>query len=613
MTDKLKKATNNFEQRRCRLKTFKVFFVLLLVCVFLFGLIVPALIEINANNYNGRFSKETLEDIGYTLREGSVYQDVLYYQYEHFFFVGGPFMTWEESSWESWDTSGIDQLLGHSFFYKMGGKTSLFILITLFLVFLMKLLVGNATRFKPSILLPHILICAFFSFAFMGLMTDGGAWFVNDVLKCNFTPQIVQTILLFILCFSLAFIPISKWPAIIITYIATGISLLYLTVTIEYRHYFYKLLPQLLSEGSKTYAYNATAICYNSLAYFFVLICIVVSVLSSSVKSFFKLKVALITGNGFDIALGLPTGYRGYKESTFWPFPDQPSSNDLGQYLNEKAKDESSWFDIEDLLGKYGLAQVGSSKEKSIMDRKEYDNLVDRFCAYLKNMEENRSITTPSLAYSLLDCINSSVPLFSIFTFNYTNLRKFVEEKGMRLSAPIEHVHGSVSENNIILGVGDYIKGIPSNYGFLFKSTNPQFNENYHIDRLFDYDVLLFYGHSLSTIDYVYFQDLFTKLSDNDYPKTFLSTSRGALKKKRKYIRIITLNEGSKLSILENIRKMNSEVTRIVHNSDFKVLTTTGSSPEAIADPVAIANDIAELEDPFVFRIKRVFSKKRTS
>ena len=61
-----------------------------------------------------------------------------------------------------------------------------------------------------------------------------------------------------------------------------------------------------------------------------------------------------ILGNGFDLDLNLPTSYKSYFESDFFPFVhNDPYIHGLGRFIYGQGVVQK-WYDLEDLLGKYG-------------------------------------------------------------------------------------------------------------------------------------------------------------------------------------------------------------------------------------------------------------------
>ncbi|EGP5192440.1 MULTISPECIES: AbiH family protein [Enterococcus] len=155
-------------------------------------------------------------------------------------------------------------------------------------------------------------------------------------------------------------------------------------------------------------------------------------------------------------------------------------------------------------------------------DRIEYENknLLNYLYDELRTFENNfaeyiRSIINDdyeSKACNLLLAMveASSIPHISdkVFSFNYTN--PFKDQ------LKIINVHGTVKENNIIFGI-DQENVDPTKDIYRFTKTFRQMTETklavtYQENILPDkeeIDEIVFFGHSLSTLDYSYFQTIF--------------------------------------------------------------------------------------------------------
>lgn len=112
-----------------------------------------------------------------------------------------------------------------------------------------------------------------------------------------------------------------------------------------------------------------------------------------------------------------------------------------------------------------------------------------------------------------------------------------------------EHVHGNIKDNSIILGVKDSAE-LKEGYSFLYKTFNRHYESHPIQYDLMDADEVVFFGHSLGVNDYHYFQRFFQKQCDEQLER-----------KDGKDITIITYNETSRISILEQLRKMNDNKT----------------------------------------------------
>lgn len=106
-----------------------------------------------------------------------------------------------------------------------------------------------------------------------------------------------------------------------------------------------------------------------------------------------------IVGNGFDLALGLPTRYSDFANSNFWPVSEnaeqkrdylaQKKYTSLEAYLDDKRNMET-WFDLEQELYNYARKPKNGSgfgqneNENDIKANVEYFKLLQtRMCDYI--------------------------------------------------------------------------------------------------------------------------------------------------------------------------------------------------------------------------------------
>lgn len=85
------------------------------------------------------------------------------------------------------------------------------------------------------------------------------------------------------------------------------------------------------------------------------------------------------------------------------------------------------------------------------------------------------------------------------------------------------------------------------------------------------------FGLSLSRVDYPYFEGFFRKVASGAYHGD-----------KRKYIRVITLDDNSRMDILRNLRTMNQGMLALFSNSDFDIVMTKDNTDEQkVSDIIA--------------------------
>jgi hypothetical protein len=138
--------------------------------------------------------------------------------------------------------------------------------------------------------------------------------------------------------------------------------------------------------------------------------------------------------------------------------------------------------------------------------------------------------------------------------FNYTNPQDF-------LPIPIffhqnsydqTHVHGSLSEEEIVLGC-DVQNDQEVNRSLSFMYKYNMLNRANHVARnLLEAKEIIFYGHSVNEMDFCYFRNFFKAAS--------------AAPKPIRHLTFITLNEKSERRIKDNIRNQGISVTDLYNN-----------------------------------------------
>lgn len=266
-------------------------------------------------------------------------------------------------------------------------------------------------------------------------------------------------------------------------------------------------------------------------------------------------KRLLILGNGFDLDLGRHTKYSDYAQSKFWP---EAIDCSLFRYLTTKSQIER-WFDLEGELANYidKLSCTYSTKFSVIQSLAKED--YSAFMAIVQGMinflamEQKREVDKKSIAASVfrLACID---PAFEkIYSFNYTDLNQLTETLGLYDKPQIEYVHGCLSDNSAILGVNDMQDTIHGCYDYMRKSFNPNYSSHPVSYDLKEADEVIFFGHSLGTNDYHYFQSFFKHQCNEE-----LSI------KEKKTITIFTYDYSSRLEIMRMLHEMNDGKTSLL-------------------------------------------------
>lgn len=273
-----------------------------------------------------------------------------------------------------------------------------------------------------------------------------------------------------------------------------------------------------------------------------------------------------IIGNGFDIDLGYKTRYSDFARcKQLWPFNGATSG--LAGFL-EKKKETERWLDIEKCLLEYAVNLGGTLsllKDKGPLietDRDSYEKLICYLSTYIKRIEQEYPIDKDSIAVKVYKAIIDNGG-FKAYSFNYTDLNEISSNLGIGTMDCI-HVHGSVKEDSIILGV-DSTHDVYKGYDFMYKVYSPEFQSSCLRQDLALCEEVVIFGHSLGDVDYSYFKAFFKSLCREDISM-----------QERKKVTIFTYDDNSRFDILRQLREMNDKQMQLMfNNSDFQILCTT--------------------------------------
>ena len=194
-------------------------------------------------------------------------------------------------------------------------------------------------------------------------------------------------------------------------------------------------------------------------------------------------------GNGFDLSLKMKTSYHDFAGSKFWPFADKEkyAESSLPYFLNNNYDKAKSWFDLEELLAIYASSSniennIHKGDSSFIEKDKDYFNILvasltdyllqeqDNFVERMRDIHGARRASVPHILLQMLEKKES----LSIFSFNYTNLHLLARQFLLGFDADIHYVHGSLRDNDIILGAGD-ARQLDENYFDFYKSVNERY------------------------------------------------------------------------------------------------------------------------------------------
>lgn len=221
----------------------------------------------------------------------------------------------------------------------------------------------------------------------------------------------------------------------------------------------------------------------------------------------------LIIGNGFDLNLGLKTGYSDFMNSSH--FQELViKENLLAVYLN--SKQNHNWIDIEKELKNYSKNEANTHRiAKDFEDN--YLEISNSLINYLKEINYSK-INKESPAYRLIR--NTVKSNFSIIDFNYTDTTKLILKDIGFIDSEIVNrhfkVHGSVEEGKIIFGVEDSAD-LRRNHVFLLKSYPIHYKAINFIREISRAVKVDFFGHSLGESDHTYFNYFFERCSNGNF------------------------------------------------------------------------------------------------
>lgn len=271
--------------------------------------------------------------------------------------------------------------------------------------------------------------------------------------------------------------------------------------------------------------------------------------------------VLVILGNGFDLDLGLPTSYKSFFESCEFPFVKGDSRfHNLGKYILQHGVMDK-WYDLEDLLSSFRDYPKSIAKNKT-----DYDRLIEGLMDYLGSVDLSK-LKMDSVAACLMKALEDDLVQPDVYTFNYTSFDRISETLGLGYHNAI-YIHGSLENEDIILGAGDYSE-LTSATDFLYKTSNTNYRSSSLLESLENAREIYIFGLSLSKVDYPYFEDFFSGIIQR--------TCSG-----KKYVRIFTYDENSRMSVLRNIRSMNKGVIKLAGYSDFDIVCTCGNDEKRV-------------------------------
>lgn len=278
-------------------------------------------------------------------------------------------------------------------------------------------------------------------------------------------------------------------------------------------------------------------------------------------------KKLFIIGNGFDIDLGLKTRYSDFANSKVW---DKLMENTYGFDQDllgalRDAKEKEAWFDIEKTMNDYVRAIRPEYLTTDLVekDKRSFTEVAKALAEYLKKEQETRTLESNRYAAQVLRLV-SEVSGFEYYTFNYTSLGSIANSCEFKIdTSKITHVHGSLGNDSIILGVlTDPANQIHEQYSFMYKDNSRFYSSNNMYEDFEKADDIIFFGHSINGMDFPYFKDFFIKQSGM------------AGEYKSKHITIFTYDDDSNQQIRNSIRNAQVDLTQLFRRNDIKIIQT---------------------------------------
>ena len=284
----------------------------------------------------------------------------------------------------------------------------------------------------------------------------------------------------------------------------------------------------------------------------------------------------LILGNGFDLDLGWKTRYSDFGNSNYWPRKRYPLSH-LQRFLTGK-KGVGYWFDLEQCLLDYCSRSQGYVERNGIHENIEMIEADKAFFLTLQRAlrnylihEQMTSVNVTSCAALLLgQLIRESKKLENIFSFNYTDIKEICNGLNLKLPTNIDtiHVHGSLSKDDIILGVDD--SEVSEGYEFMQKTVSINYESTNILSSMAACGEVIIFGHSLGKVDEEYFRPFFEHVLKQNIQDVQYHPR----------ITIFTYDESSRVSILRRISQMGINRQRLFSFCDFKIYRTKEDQEE---------------------------------
>lgn len=300
-----------------------------------------------------------------------------------------------------------------------------------------------------------------------------------------------------------------------------------------------------------------------------------------------------IIGNGFDLDLGLPTKYSDFAKSKYWPAEaerkktdgEQPKKDSGIVYYSaisdsskleeaiENARSMETWFDLEKELLDYSMQYEPKTPDFTRFSRElpnevksnveYYNKLCSSLNVYILDVQKNQRVSKDCKASDVLKAVVQNDYFESIFSFNYTDLNSIAKQVGISQKIEYTHLHGSVLDNSIILGVDE--TKLRDGYESFHKSSSRYYHSHDLYNALTNAEEIVIFGLSFGSIDYSYFDRFFRQITEGE---TITDD-------KKQFITVFTKDDTSRLGIIANLRNMGINIQRLYAQSHFQIICTS--------------------------------------
>lgn len=241
--------------------------------------------------------------------------------------------------------------------------------------------------------------------------------------------------------------------------------------------------------------------------------------------------VALLLGNGFDIANNFKTSYSDFVDSNQFKLL-LDNNNALAKHIYG-VKQLFDWVDVETELGNYSYSLEQSTPQS--LQRKVTKTFLEEYTALKRSLYQyinsmSSSITNPEMEELINNWLNLTLPNYNtklfIINFNYnpwdyiTFFNNSIREN-LLLGEPL-HIHGKTDyrvpdAKDIVLGVDDKsVRG--KKHNFIVKAFDNLTKDKEYFNNIHNASKYIIFGCSIGGTDIRYFKPIFeeSKLKEFD-------------------------------------------------------------------------------------------------